>query len=92
VQEWSLHGNARQMYESRWLHLVSRTKGNKELGRLTYADVPWPAEEGASAEEILSVLLAGIKVCHMFCKPLLSRRACSSLWAHIPVHHLPTCG
>lgn len=50
------------MYESRWLHFVGKAKGKKALGKLLYTDVPWPAEEGTSAEELVAVLLSGAKV------------------------------
>ncbi|BDA45761.1 probable ankyrin-1 [Coccomyxa sp. Obi] len=59
--EWSVHGEARQMYESRWLHFVGKAKGKKALGKLLYTDVPWPAEEGTSAEELVAILLSGTK-------------------------------
>lgn len=61
-QEWSVNGETRQMYESRWQHFVSRTKGKKTMGKLGYKDVPWPAEEGCSAEDLQAVLLSGTKV------------------------------
>ncbi len=62
MQEWSVHGEARQMYESRWLHFVGKAKGKKALGKLLYTDVPWPAEEDTSAEELVAILLSGVKV------------------------------
>jgi hypothetical protein len=61
-QEWSVHGEARQVYESRWQHFVSRTKGKKSVGKLTYGDVPWPADEGCSADNLQAILLSGTKV------------------------------
>ncbi|EIE22661.1 hypothetical protein COCSUDRAFT_42315 [Coccomyxa subellipsoidea C-169] len=59
--EWSVNGETRQMYESRWQHFVSRTKGKKTVGKLGYKDVPWPAEEGCSAEDLQAILLSGTK-------------------------------
>lgn len=62
TQEWSVNGEARQMYESRWAHFVSRIKGKRELGKLTYVDIPWPAAAGAPAHQLTAVMLAGAKV------------------------------
>ena len=60
-----MHGEARQMYESRWLHFVGKAKGKKAVRKLLYRDVPWPAEEGTAAKELVTILLSGAKVfCH----------------------------
>ena len=49
---------ARRAYEARWQQFQSKTRAGKPGIRLAYIDIPWPAEEFASNDELIQVLFA----------------------------------
>ena len=49
---------ARRAYEARWQQFQSKTRSGKPDIRLTYIDIPWPAEEFASNDELIRVVFA----------------------------------
>lgn len=54
------HIQARKAYEARWqrFNAAAQSPGTK----LAYIDIPWPAEEFASDEELQQAILAGTVV------------------------------
>ena len=54
---------ARKGYEQRWQRLCgSTTKNANRKQKLAYIDIPWPLDEFASSELLLSVVFAGTLV------------------------------
>ena len=56
-------GQARKEYEKRWQDFSSSTAGDAGLKqKLAYIDIPWPLDEFASSQQLVSVVFAGILV------------------------------
>ncbi len=60
VQVHAQHAQVRRAYEARWQHFAEAAK--RPGTRLTYIDIPWPAEEFASTAELQQVIFASTVV------------------------------
>ena len=49
---------AGRAYEARWQQFQSKTRPGKPDIRLAYIEIPWPAEEFASNDELIQVVFA----------------------------------
>ena len=57
-------GQARKEYEKRWQDFSGSAAGSaSSRQKLAYIDIPWPLDEYASGEQLVSVVFADTLVC-----------------------------
>ena len=56
------YGQARAEYETRWQHFKSSAGSADSEHKLSYIDIPWPAEDFAGNDELISIVFAGTMV------------------------------